>query len=95
MIAKACRVALCGAHDHWKADCPQHKLQAELAGMEREAKLAALKAEVDMMKMEQQKAQLAVHMPAAAPAHAPVPAPAPASYTREQVLDFIAASHRK
>ena len=86
---------VCGADDHWRADCPQRKLQAELAGMEREAKLAALKAEVDMMKMEQQKAQLAVHMPAAAPAHAPVPAPAPATYTREQVLDFIAASHRK
>ena len=25
---------------HWKANCPQRKLEAELAGMEREAKLA-------------------------------------------------------
>lgn len=82
---------VCGAHDHWKSDCPQRKLQAELAGLEREAKLAALKVEIDMMKSEKQSKQLAVHVPALAPA----PAPAPATYTREQVLDFIEASHRK
>ena len=84
---------LCGAHDHWKADCPQRKLEAELAVMKREAKLAALKVEVDMMKAEKQKAQLAVHVPAPAPTAAP--APEPVTCTREQVLDFIAASHRK
>ena len=84
---------LCGAHDHWKADCPQKKLEAELAVMKREAKLAALKVEIDMMKAEKVGAQLAVHAPAPVPASAP--APAPAMYTREQVLDFINASHRK